>query len=109
MDISGYAKLETVAPVFSHEDGRYFIALSQRDPTNRIDVTAHVNKLLGNSGAMADMADISGDGYRSCTLRAEDAVWEIAPDMAFAVTSLIIYRPEERRSGHFLYGYILRK
>ncbi|MBP5285736.1 MAG: DUF4153 domain-containing protein [Kiritimatiellae bacterium] len=109
VDISGYAKLETVAPVFSHEDGRYFIALSQRDPTNRIDVTAHVNKLLGNSGAMADMADISGDGYRSCTLRAEDAVWEIAPDMAFAVTSLIIYRPEERRSGHFLYGYILRK
>ena len=107
VDISGYAKFETVAPIFGCEDGKYFVALSQSASTNRIDVTAHVKKLLGNSGAAADTAD---GNYHSYTLRAEDAVWKLAPDLAFLVTSLILYYPpEEQRTGHCLYGYILRK
>lgn len=107
VDISGYTKFETVAPIFGHEDGKYFVALSQPDPTNRIDVTTHVKKLLGNSGAAADTAD---GNYHSYTLRAEDAVWRLAPDLAFVVTSLTLYHPpEEQRMGHCLYGYILRK
>ena len=107
VDISGYTKFETVAPIFGHEDGKYFVALSQSDPTNRIDVTTHVKKLLGNSGAAADTAD--GE-YHQYTLRAEDAVWRLAPDLAFVVTSLTLYHPpEEQRPGHCLYGYILRK
>ena len=80
MDIAGYTKFETVAPIFGYEDGKYFVALSQRAPTNRIDVTAHVKKLLGNSGAAADTADVN---YHSYILRAEDAVWGLAPDLAF--------------------------
>ena len=107
VDITGYTKFETVAPIFGCEDGKYFVALSQTDPTNRIDVTAHVKKLLGNSGAAADTAD---GNYHSYTLRAEDAVWILAPDLAFVVTSLTLYHPpEEQRMGHCLYGYILRK
>ena len=107
VDIAGYTKFETVYPGFGYEDGRYFVALSQTDPTNRIDVTAHVKKLLGNSGAAADTAD---GNYHSYTLRAEDAVWKLAPDLAFVVTSLTLYHPlEEQRMGHCLYGYILRK
>ena len=107
VDIAGYTKFETVAPIFGCEDGKYFVALSQTDPTNRIDVTAHVKKLLGNSGAAADTAD---GNYHSYTLRAEDAVWKLAPDLAFVVTSLTLYHPlEEQRMGHCLYGYILRK
>lgn len=107
VDIAGYTKFETVAPIFGYEDGRYFVALSQTDPTNRIDVTAHVKKLLGNSGAAADTAD---GNYHSYTLRAEDAVWKLAPDLAFLVTSLTLYHPpKEQRMGHCLYGYILRK
>ena len=107
VDIAGYTKFETVAPIFGYESGKYFVALSQADPTNRIDVTAHVKKLLGNSGASADTAD---GNYHSYTLRAEDAVWKLAPDLAFVVTSLTLYHPlEEQRMGHCLYGYILRK
>ena len=107
VDIAGYTKFETVAPIFGCEDGKYFVALSQTDPTNRIDVTAHVKKLLGNSGAAADTAD---GNYHSYTLRAEDAVWKLAPDLAFVVTSLTLYHPpKEQRMGHCLYGYILRK
>ena len=107
VDIAGYTKFETVAPIFGCEDGKYFVALSQTDPTNRIDVTAHVKKLLGNSGAAADTAD---GNYHSYTLRAEDAVWILAPDLAFVVTSLTLYHPpKEQRMGHCLYGYILRK
>ena len=107
VDIAGYTKFETVTPIFGCEDGKYFVALSQTDPTNRIDVTAHVKKLLGNSGAAADTAD---GNYHSYTLRAEDAVWKLAPDLAFVVTSLTLYHPpKEQRMGHCLYGYILRK
>lgn len=107
VDIAGYTKFETVSPIFGYESGKYFVALSQADPTNRIDVTAHVKKLLGNSGAAVDTAD---GNYHSYTLRAEDAVWKLAPDLAFVVTSLTLYHPpEEQRMGHCLYGYILRK
>ena len=107
VDISDYTKFETVSPIFGYEGGKYFVALSQTDQTNRIDVTAHVKKLLGNSGAAADTAD---GNYHQYTLRAEDAVWKIAPDLAFVVTSLFLYHPpEEQRKGHCLYGYILRK
>ena len=107
VDITGYTKFETVAPIFGYEGNKYFVALSQTNPTNRIDVTAHVKKLLGNSGAAADTAD---GNYHSYTLRAEDAVWKLAPDLAFVVTSLTLYHPlEEQRMGHCLYGYILRK
>ena len=107
VDIAGYTKFKTVTPIFGCEDGKYFVALSQTDPTNRIDVTAHVKKLLGNSGAAADTAD---GNYHSYTLRAEDAVWKLAPDLAFVVTRLTLYHPlEEQRMGHCLYGYILRK
>lgn len=107
VDIAGYTKFETVAPIFGSESGKYFVALSQADPTNRIDVTVHVKKLLGNSGAAADTAD---GNYHSYTLRAEDAVWKLAPDLAFVVTSLTLYHPpKEQRMGHCLYGYILRK
>ena len=107
VDITGYTKFETVAPIFGYEGNKYFVALSQTNPTNRIDVTAHVNKLLGNSCAAADTDD---GNYHSYTLRAEDAVWKLAPDLAFVVTSLTLYHPpEEQRMGHCLYGYILRK
>ena len=107
VDIAGYTKFEIVAPIFGYEGGKYFVALSQSDPTNRIDVTAHVKKLLGNSGAAADTAD---GNYHCYTLRAKDAVWKLAPDLAFLVKSLTLYRPpEEQRMGHCLYGYILRK
>ena len=107
VDITGYTKFETVAPIFGYEGNKYFVALSQTNPTNRIDVTVHVKKLLGNSGAAADTAD---GNYHSYTLRAEDAVWKLAPDLAFVVTSLTLYHPpEEQRMGHCLYGYILRK
>ena len=107
VDITGYTKFETVAPIFGYEGNKYFVALSQTNPTNRIDVTVHVKKLLGNSGAAADTAD---GNYHSYTLRAEDAVWKLAPDLAFVVASLTLYHPpEEQRMGHYLYGYILRK
>ena len=107
VDITGYTKFETVAPIFGYEGNKYFVALSQTNPTNRIDVTVHVKKLLGNSGAAADTTD---GNYHSYTLRAEDAVWKLAPDLAFVVTSLTLYHPpEEQRMGHCLYGYILRK
>jgi hypothetical protein len=107
VDITGYTKFENVYPIFGYEGNKYFVALSQTNPTNRIDVTVHVKKLLGNSGAAADTDD---GNYHSYTLRAEDAVWKLAPDLAFVVTSLTLYHPpEEQGSGHFLYGYILRK
>ena len=107
VDITGYTKFENVYPIFGYEGNKYFVALSQTNPTNRIDVTVHVKKLLGNSGAAADTAD---GNYHSYTLRAEDAVWKLAPDLAFVVTSLTLYHPpEEQRMGHCLYGYILRK
>lgn len=106
LDISGYAKLESVSPLFCVEDGRYFVALSESDPTNRIDVPAHVTKLLGNSGA----ADEVGGGFHQISMRAEDAVWELAPDLAFLVTSLYLdIPPTNQNPGHFLNCYLLRK
>ena len=107
LDISGYAKFETVSPLFDYENGRYFVALSQSAPGDRIDVTAHVKKLLANSGAAVGNSD--GE-YHQYILRAEDAVWKLTPDLAFLVTSLTLYDlPEGRRMGLSLRGYILRK
>ena len=107
LDISGYAKFETVSPLFDYENGRYFVALSQSAPGDRIDVTAHVKKLLANSGAAVGNSD--GE-YHQYILRAEDAVWKLTPDLAFLVTSLTLYDlPEGRRTGLSLRGYILRK
>lgn len=58
VDISGYTKFEIVAPIFGHEDGKYFVALSQSDPTNRIDVTTHgvVHRDVLDVGACGDTA-----------------------------------------------------
>ena len=107
LDISGYAKFETVSPLFDYENGRYFVALSQSAPGDRIDVTAHVKKLLANSGAAVGNSDGEDHQY---ILRAEDAVWKLTPDLAFLVTNLTLYDlPEGRRTGLSLRGYILRK
>lgn len=107
LDISGYAKFETVSPLFDYENGRYFVTLSQSTPGDRIDVTAHVKKLLANSGAAVGNSD--GE-YHQYILRAEDAVWKLTPDLAFLVTNLTLYDlPEGRRTGLSLRGYILRK
>ena len=107
LDISGYAKFETVSPLFDYENGKYFVALSQSAPGDRIDVTAHVKKLLANSGAAVGNSD--GE-YHQYILRAEDAVWKLTPDLAFLVTNLTLYDlPEGRRTGLSLRGYILRK
>ena len=107
LDISGYAKFETVSPLFDYENGRYFVTLSQSAPGDRIDVTAHVKKLLANSGAAVGNSD--GE-YHQYILRAEDAVWKLTPDLAFLVTNLTLYDlPEGRRTGLSLRGYILRK
>ena len=107
VDISGYAKFEIADPVFGYENGRYFVSLPQSALTNRIDVTAHVEKILGNSGS-ADNTEYGN--YHIHTLRAEDAVWELAPDTAFLVRSLTLHHPQEESwLGHSLYGCILRK
>ena len=107
VDISGYAKFEIADPVFGYENGRYFVSLPQSALTNRIDVTAHVEKIFGNSGSAANT---EYGNYHIHTLRAEDAVWELAPDTAFLVRSLTLHHPQEESwLGHSLYGCILRK
>ena len=107
VDISGYRTMEAVpSAVFGYGNGRYFVALTENLVTNRYDVTSHVNRLMGNSGAAADWSD---GFYHSHNLKEEDALWELTPDMRILVKNITLYHPpEEDEPGH-LNCYIFRK
>ena len=44
--------------VLGYENGRYYVSLTENLVTNRYDVTAHVNKLIGNSIVVDVLAEI---------------------------------------------------
>jgi len=107
VDVSEYKTMEIEPSArFGYEDGKYFVVLTENLVTNRYDVTAHVNKLMDNSGAAADYSD---GFYHSHTLKMEDALWELAPDIHILVKYITLYHPpEEKEPGH-LNCYIFRK
>ena len=107
VNISEYKTMETEpSAVLGYENGRYYVSLTENLVTNRYDVTAHVNKLIGNSGAAADYSD---GFYHSHDLKEEDALWELTPGILILVKYITLYHPpEEKEPGH-LNCYIFRK
>ena len=107
VNISEYKTMETEpSAVLGYENGRYYVSLTENLVTNRYDVTAHVNKLIGNSGAAADYSD---GFYHSHDLKEEDALWELTPGIHILVKYITLYHPpEEKEPGH-LNCYIFRK
>ena len=107
LDISEYKTMEAEpSAALGYENGRYFVALTENLITNRYDVTSHVNKVMGNSGAAAYYSD---GYYHSHNLKEEDALWELTPDIRILVKYITLYHPpEEKEPGH-LNCYIFRK
>ena len=106
LDISCYKTLE--APGSSnldHKDGKYFLTFKTQ-PKNRYDVTAHVKKLMDSYGAATNCGD--GRYYHSIDLKAEDAVWELEPNLSIWVTRLYLHHPQGKQQDYVDY-YILRK
>ena len=91
---------------FGYEDGKYFVLLTDNLVTNRYDVTAHVNKLIGNSGAAADYSD---GFYHSHDLKEEDALWELTQGIHILVKDITLYHPPEEKEPGRLNCYIFRK
>ena len=107
VDISGYKTMERDnSATLGYEDGKYFVALAENLVTNRYDVTAHVNKLMGNSGAAADYSD---GFYHSHTLKMEDALWELTPDIRLLVKYINLHHPPKKKDSDHLECYIFRK
>ena len=107
VDISGYKTMEIEpSAVLGYENGRYFVALTENLVTNRYDVTAQVNKLMGNSGAAADYSD---GFYHGHNLKEEDALWELAPGIRILVKYITLYHPPEEKDPGHLNCYIFRK
>ena len=105
LDVSCYKTLEMPGNSnLDYKDGNYFLTF-QTQPKNRYDVTEHVKKLMDSSGA----ATISEDGlYHSFNLKAEDAIWELGPNLSIWVTRLGLHHPPEKQHDYVDY-YILRK
>lgn len=107
VDISGYKTMEAEpSAVLGYKNGKYFVALTENLVTNRYDVTLHVNKLMGNSGAAADWSD---GFYHSHNLKEEDALWELTPDIRILVKYITLYHPPEEKDPGYLNCYIFRK
>ena len=106
LDISRYKSMEIAAsPRFWHEEGKYFVTLQGSSNTNRYDVTEHVKKLLGNSGANANYSD---GLYHSCKLKAEDAIWALSPSLSIVVRYITLRHPESEQGDSSFTCYILR-
>ena len=107
VDVSGYKTMEMEpSAVLGYENGRYYVSLTENLVTNRYDVTAHVNKLIGNSGAAADYSD---GFYHSHDLKEEDALWELTPSIHILVKYITLYHPPEEKDPGHLNCYIFRK
>ena len=107
VDVSGYKTMEMEPSVtLDYEDGKYFVLLAENLVTNRYDVTAHVNKLIANSGAAADYSD---GFYHSHNLKEEDALWELTPSIRILVKYITLYHPPKDEDPGHLNCYIFRK
>ena len=107
VDVSGYKTMEIEpSATLDYEDGKYLVSLKENLVTNRYDVTAHVNKLMGNSGTAANYSD---GFYHGHNLKEEDALWELAPGIRILVKYITLYHPPEEDDPGHLNCYIFRK
>ena len=113
VDISGFKTMEEKAEKSSglyYEGGKYFISLAKDLKADRHDVTAHVKRLMENSGANANYTD---GRYHPHTLKAADAVWELTPKLSIAISRISLQHPPERQTpdlGKYnIDYYILRR